>query len=141
MLNNDALQPIDADRVKHTIDQNFAGTYLTILGIVQNVILATFIFRFITVLEDGKPDEFFWLSSFITFLIIILVWYSYQWYPYLNRCAPKLPDSMIPFFLGTSQSIFVKEERETGSILLTSLQHKPNKILQRFFCWGILKRC
>jgi hypothetical protein len=105
MAEFDQFQPIDGRRVGETIQNNFAATYLTILGIVQNVVFAILIFRIFEVIQHGKPDEFFWTSVAITFFIIILVWDSYQWYPYLNRWAPRLPDSMIPFFLGASQSI------------------------------------
>ncbi len=105
------LRTVDKSRVANAIETNFAGTYLTVLGIVQNVVLGILIIRTYDALSEsitrgGVVTPAFLFSLFgalLAFMIIVLVWYSYQWYPYLDRWAPGLPDSLIPFLLGASQ--------------------------------------
>lgn len=48
----------------------------------------------------------------LTFAILIPTWFSYQWYPYLDRWPPRILDSVIPFSPGISQGILASSLRK-----------------------------
>jgi len=104
------LPPMDGERFLKHIEANFAANYLTVLGIAQNVVLGILILRTAQALSEparvgSAGAAFTWMAAGLTFLIVVLVWYSYQWSTYLDRWVPGLPDSAIPFMLAASQGL------------------------------------
>jgi len=97
---------IDKLEFERAIRDNFPAAHMTLLGIIQNVILAILLLQ---VFRDGVPatanEVFFWASAVLTFLILILIWYSYQGYLFLYRWPPTIVDSVVPFCLAVSQGI------------------------------------
>jgi len=113
------LPPVDQKRVLRSINDNFAATYLALLGIIQSVVLGILITNIAGLVDKNKyGDAFVWTSGFLTFMIVVLVWYSYQWYPYLDRWPPRLLDSVIPFSLGISQGILASSSQEEATYFL-----------------------
>jgi hypothetical protein len=94
---------LDSQEFKARIEGSFPSVYMTNISIVQGAALSLLAYN--TFSYVSNPSQFVdWIVfvpySFISFLIVLVVSYEYNWFVGLFRWSPKFSDTFITFLLG-----------------------------------------
>jgi hypothetical protein len=99
---------LDRRELKRRMGESFPNVHLTVISIIQGValgILAQNIFVYIS--NIGKPGFGTIVGlipyAFLSFLIIVIVSFEYNWFVGVYRWSPKFLDTFIPFLLGIGE--------------------------------------
>lgn len=93
------MPSLNAPEFERRSEEFFAASYLTSLGIIQNVALGLLA----TKLYGTPINELLLLQTIGSFLVIILIVEEYHWWLILVRRTPTFLDAMIPYILGAAE--------------------------------------
>lgn len=85
----------------------FPSYYMTLISVIQATTLSYLLSTFSLQLKEGIPDLSIFVIYVITFFVLIVVWYEYMMGSASLRWVPSMWDSVIPFFLGIAQFLFI----------------------------------
>lgn len=99
------MTPAAQKSLSRRLKGSFSSGYQTLLGITQGAAFVYLISN--TVANFRKFDFLQWWLTGLTFLVLILVWYTISMETVTFEQLPSLPDSLIPFFIGAYEWAFV----------------------------------
>ena len=100
------ISPLNRDELKRRLGNSFPSVYLTVMGIIQAVALGILIDNFhYQISNESKLIEQFLISgrSVISFMMITLVLFEYNYFVWVNKWMPDFWDTLIPLALGASE--------------------------------------
>lgn len=99
-------KPLDAEEFRLRIEGSFPSVYMTNISIVQGAALSLLAYNTFSYISSPlvSTDWYLFLPySFVSFLVLLVVSYEYNWFVGLFRWSPKFSDTFITFFLGFFQ--------------------------------------
>jgi hypothetical protein len=98
------FEPLNRQRLKGRIQNNFSSAYLTLISIIQGVAFGILLNNTFSILRE-KPDSksIILLYSFISLVSIVLVFSYYSWFISVVYTLPNFREAAIPFSLATTQ--------------------------------------
>lgn len=95
---------IDRNFLQQSIQSTFPGLYLTSMSVIQGMTLASLSWNVFASLKEGETHYSFWALAFLTFGMILCIWYEYSWFVVVFRWSPTFVDALIPYLLGVCEA-------------------------------------
>jgi hypothetical protein len=97
------FEPIDCERFRSRIQDNFSSGYLTLISIIQGVAFGIWVANVSSSLDIQNIQLYRLIYPFLSFLGVIFVFYYYSWFVSVVYTPPNLRESSIPLILAAAE--------------------------------------